>query len=241
MARDGTQVMGETMEALVDANRILAREGVLDGYGHVSARHPGNPQQYLLSRSLAPELVTAEDILTFDLDSNAIGDTRLAYLERFIHGEIYRRRPDVHAVVHSHAPSVVPFAGSSVRMKPMYHMSSFLGSGANVWDIRKHFGCTDMLVTNHEQGRSLAETLGADNVTLMRGHGFVAVGDAIPIAVFRAIYTELNARLQATAIALGGSVTYLESDEAALSDAKNRTTVGRPWQLWRRKISATGH
>lgn len=237
MSNENNTALNDIIQAVVDANRILAREGVLDGYGHVSARHPDHPERFLLSRSLAPELVTAADIMTFDLDSNLLGDTRQPYLERFIHGEIYRRRPDVRAVVHSHAPAVVPFAASSVRMKPIYHMSSFLGEGPAVWDIRKCFGCTDMLVTNNEQGRSLAEALGKDNVALMRGHGFVTVGDTVPLAVYRAVYTELNAKLQASAIALGGSVTYLEPDEAAQSDAKNRTTIGRPWQLWRRKIA----
>ncbi len=237
MSDENSAALNETIQAVVEANHILALEGVLDGYGHVSARHPDDPERFLLSRSLAPELVSAADIMAFDLDSNPIGDARQPYLERFIHGEIYRRRPDVHAIVHSHAAAVVPFAASSVRMKPVYHMSSFLGDGAKVWDIRRLFGCTDMLVTNNEQGRSLAETLGKDNVTLMRGHGFVAVGDTVPIAVYRAIYTELNAKLQASAIALGGSVTYLEPDEAAMADKTNRTTIGRPWQLWRRKIS----
>ena len=235
-----SQALAETLEALVDANRILALEGVLDGYGHVSARHPDDPQRFLLSRSLAPELVTADDILAFDQDSNPIGDGRRPYLERYIHGEIYRRRPDVRAVVHSHSPSVVPFSASSVRMRPIYHMSSFLGKGAGVWDIRKHFGCTDMLVSNNAQGKSLAEALGEDCVLLMRGHGFIAVAEAIPTVVFRAVYTEMNARLQASAASIGGEITFLEPDEAAMSEARNRGTIGRPWELWRRKVAGKG-
>ncbi len=235
-----SHALRETLEALVDANRILAREGVLDGYGHVSARHPDDPRQFLLSRSLAPELVTAEDIVTFDQDSNPIGDSRRPYLERFIHGEIYRRRPDVHAVVHSHSPSVVPFSASSVRMRPIYHMSSFLGAGTGVWDIRQHFGCTDMLVSNNAQGRSLAEGLGEDCVLLMRGHGFVAVAEAIPTVVFRAFYTEMNARLQASAASLGGTITFLEPDEAAMAEERIRGTIARPWELWRGKAAKPG-
>lgn len=225
------------LDDLVAANRILAHYGVLDGFGHVSARHPRHPERFLLSRSLAPELVTAADIMTFGPDSEPLdGDARTPYLERAIHGEVYRARPDVMAVVHSHSPSVIPFAASSVKLRPIYHMGSFLGAGASVFDIRKRFGCTDMLVRNRAQGEALAADLGRDAVVLMRGHGFVAVGDSIPVAVFRAMYTETNAGIQTRAIALGGEVTPLEPDEAALSEATNRSVVMRPWTLWRRKV-----
>jgi ribulose-5-phosphate 4-epimerase/fuculose-1-phosphate aldolase len=230
--------LSSTIEDLVTANRILAHYGVLDGFGHVSARHPERAGAFLLSCSRAPDLVAAEDIMTFDLDSNALdGDARKPYLERFIHGEVYRARPDVHAVVHSHSPSVIPFAASSVRLRPVYHMGSFLGAGAPVFDIRRHFGCTDMLVRNREQGAALARDLGAQGVALMRGHGFVAAAESIPVAVYRAIYTELNAAAQQKAIALGGTVTYLEPDEAARSDETNRGVSDRPWALWKRLVS----
>jgi ribulose-5-phosphate 4-epimerase/fuculose-1-phosphate aldolase len=226
------------IEDLVAANRILAHYGVLDGFGHVSVRHPERTGAFLLSCSRAPELVAAGDIMTFDLDANALdGDARKPYLERFIHGEIYRLRPDVHAVVHSHSPSVIPFAASSVKLRPVYHMGSFLGAGAPVFDIRRHFGCTDMLVRNREQGAALARELGPGGVALMRGHGFVAVAESIPVAVYRAIYTELNAAAQQKAIALGGTVTYLEPDEAARSDETNRGVSDRPWALWKRLVS----
>jgi ribulose-5-phosphate 4-epimerase/fuculose-1-phosphate aldolase len=229
------------LEDLVAANRILAREGVLDGFGHVSARHPDRPGCFLLSRSLAPELVETTDIMTFDADSNALdGDDRRPYLERFIHGEVYRVRADVQAVVHSHSPSVIPFAASSVKLRPVYHMGSFLGAGAAVFDIRKRFGCTDLLVRNRAQGEALAAELGGDAVVLMRGHGFVAVGDSVPVAVFRAMYTETNASIQSRAIALGGEVTPLDPGEAALSEATNRSVVMRPWTLWRRKVMGDG-
>ncbi|MFO1316567.1 MAG: class II aldolase/adducin family protein [Burkholderiales bacterium] len=231
-----------TLTALVDdlvaANRILAGLGVLDGFGHVSARHPDRPDRFLLARSVAPELVTRNDIMTFDLESNAQdGDTRNPYLERFIHGAIYARRPDVQAVVHSHAPAVVPFAASSVRLQPIYHMSSFLRAGAPVFEIRARFGQTDMLVRDHAQGAALAGELGSHAVVLMRGHGFCAVGESVPVAVFRAFYTQTNADLQQRAIALGGSVTYLDIEEALRADETNTRVIARPWALWKAKFA----
>lgn len=228
--------LAAVLDGLVVANRVLAHYGVLDAYGHVSVRHPDDPNRYLISRSLAPELVTAADIMVFDLDSTpARGDERRPYLERFIHGEIYRARPDVGAVVHSHAPAVIPFAASSVALRPIYHMASFLGRGAPVFDIAARFGDTDMLVSNGAQGRALAETLDGSEVALMRGHGYVAVAPSVPLAVFRAIYTQLNAQLQQQAIALGGAVKYLDPAEAALADKNNATTIMRPWELWKAK------
>ena len=231
------QDLDALIEDVVAANRILAREGVLDGFGHVSARHPADPNRYLLSRSRAPELVEASDIMTFDLDSAPQGgDTRQPYLERFIHGAIYRARPDVMAVVHSHSPSVIPFAASSVRLRPIYHMSGFLGGNTRVFDIKHRFGCTDMLVRNNDHGDALAAELGASGVVLMRGHGFVSVGLSVPVAVYRAVYTEKNADLQQRAITLGGEITYLDDEEARLAEATNRGVVGRPWELWKRQV-----
>jgi ribulose-5-phosphate 4-epimerase/fuculose-1-phosphate aldolase len=229
--------LDQLVQDLVVANRVLARQGVLDGFGHVSARHPTEPGRYLISRSLAPELVTVEDIMAFDLDSKAVGgDSRQPYLERFIHGEVYRARPDVLAIVHSHAPPVIPFAASSVGLRPIYHMSSFLVRGAPVFDIRKRFGSTDMLVRDNDQGRALAESLGKSDVALMRGHGFVAAAPSLPHVVYRALYTMLNATLQQQAIALGGAVTYLEADEAEKSDLTNQAAIARPWALWKRMV-----
>jgi ribulose-5-phosphate 4-epimerase/fuculose-1-phosphate aldolase len=226
------------IDDIVVANHILARLGIVDGFGHVSSRHPDDPDRYLLSRSRAPELVEAADIMVFDLDSNAQdGDTRTGYLERYIHGEIYKARPDVMAVVHSHSPSVIPFAASSVRLRPIYHMSGFLGGQTRVFDIRHHFGCTDMLVRNGDHGRALAADLGDRGVVLMRGHGFVACGQSIPVAVYRAAYTEQNAALQQRAISLGGEVTYLDDEEAKLAEATNRGVVSRPWELWKRQVT----
>lgn len=228
--------LNSSIEDLVVANRILARFGVLDGFGHVSIRHPDKPTNFLLSRSLAPELVTAEDIMEFNEDSEtAHPDDRKPYLERYIHGEIYRARPDVHAVVHSHSPSVIPYAGSSVRLRPIYHMAGFLGAGAPVFDIRCCFGHTDMLVRNRDHGRELANTLGSSKISLMRGHGFVAVGADLPVAVYRAIYTEMNAALQQKAIGLNGDITYLSDEEAALADDMMAGVMNRPWELWKKK------
>jgi len=228
------------IDDLVAANRILVDQGVVDGYGHVSVRHPADPQRYLMSRSIAPELVTAADIMEYDLDSTAVDARgRTSYLERFIHGEIYRARPDVKAVVHNHSPSVIPFGVSTAPLRPLYHMSAFLGGGVPVFDIKAAAGgATDMLVRNPALGRALATTLGARPVALMRGHGAVVVGPSIQLTVFRGVYTEMNARLQAQAMALGGPVTYLDDEEARLAGGSVGGTVVRPWELWRKKALA---
>ncbi len=225
------------IEDLVAANRILADQGVLDGYGHVSVRHDRDPARFLMSRSLAPELVTAADILEYGLDSEPVDPRgRTSYLERFIHGEIYRARPDVQAVVHSHSPSVIPFGVTGVPLRPLFHMSAFLGAGAPVWDIRAAAGDTDMLVRTAALGRALAQTLGSHAVVLMRGHGAVAVAPGLPLVVFRSVYTEVNARLQAQAMGLGGGVTYLSPEEAQRAEASVGGTVVRPWELWKRRL-----
>ena len=233
--------LAAVLDDLVAANRILAGLDVLDGFGHVSVRHPDRADRFLIARSLAPQLVTRDDIMTLDLDSvPQDGDKRTPYLERFIHGQIYARRPDVISIVHSHAPAIVPFAASSERLKPIYHMSCFLRTGAPVFEIREKFGMTDMLVRNNAQGAALAEKLGDHAAVLMRGHGFCAVGGSIPEAVFRAYYAQLNADLQQRAIALGGDVTYLEDEEARLYDETNRTVIGRPWDLWKARFAPKG-
>jgi HCOMODA/2-hydroxy-3-carboxy-muconic semialdehyde decarboxylase len=162
---------------------------------------------------------------------------RTSYLERFIHGEIYRVRPDVRAIVHHHSPSVIPFGATGAPLRPLYHMSAFLAAGAPVFDIRAAAGGdTDMLVRTPALGRALAQTLGPRPVALMRGHGAVVVGPSLPLVVFRSIYTEMNARLQAQAMALGSPVTYLSSGEAQQAEAAVASTVGRPWELWKQKV-----
>lgn len=227
----------QLIEDLVAANRILADQGVLDGYGHVSARHDRDPARFLMSRSLAPELVTAADIMEYGHDSEPVDPRgRSSYLERFIHGEIYRARPDVQAVVHSHSPSVIPFGVTGVPLRPLFHMSAFLADGAPVWDIRAAAGDTDMLVRTPALGRALAQTLGPRAVVLMRGHGVATVASGLPLVVFRSVYTEVNALLQAQAMGLGGAVTYLSPEEAKRAEASVAGTVARPWELWKRKL-----
>lgn len=226
------------VEDLVAANRILVDQGVLDGYGHVSARHDRDPGRYLMSRSLAPQLVTAGDILGYDLDSVAVDPRgRTLYLERFIQGEIYRARPDVKAIVHSHSPSVIPFGVSAVPLQPLGHMSAFLGTRVPIFDIRDATGgMTDMLIRTPALGQALARTLGPGVGALLRGHGAVVVGPTMPHAVFRSVYLEMNARLQGQAMALGGPVKYLDPEAARLADITNQGTYGRPWELWKRKV-----
>jgi len=233
----GSTADPKLIEDLVAANRILVDQGVVDGYGHVSVRHDRDPSRYLMSRALAPELVTAADILEHDLDNNASdAQGRALYLERFMHGAIYKARPDVKAIVHSHSPSVIPFGVSGVPLRPLYHMSAFLHAGAPVFDIRAAAGAqTDMLVRTPELGRALAKVLGDNAVVLMRGHGAVVVGTSLPHAVFRSIYTELNARLQAEALGLSKKVVYLAPEEARRAEATMESTIPRAWELWKRK------
>jgi ribulose-5-phosphate 4-epimerase/fuculose-1-phosphate aldolase len=226
------------LEDIVVGSRILADFGVLDGFGHVSARSPINPNHFLMSRSLAPALVTADDIMEFDLDGNAVDASgRSVFLERFIHSEIYKARPDVMSVVHTHSPGVIPFTVSQVPLRAMYHNPAFLAAGAPVWDIRKDFGETDMLVRDPPRGKSLAQMLGDKSVVLMRGHGDVTVGPSVRMAVFRAYYTDVNARLQSQAIALGGEVNYLTPGEGAKADAVNLVVLDRIWGLWKMRVA----
>lgn len=231
------EITRASLEDLVLANRILAQNEVLDGFGHVSIRHPSNPERFFLSRSLAPAIVTVDDLVEFDLASNPIRpETRKLYLERFIHGEIYLQRPDVQAIVHSHSEAVVPFTISSVPLRPIFHMAGFLADGAPIFDIAERFGHTDMLVTCHDHGAALAESLGNASVSLMRGHGFVAVGSTLPIAVYRAIYTQKNAALLEAAINLRGDIRYLDPEEGRLADRSIQTVMQRPWGLWTARV-----
>jgi HCOMODA/2-hydroxy-3-carboxy-muconic semialdehyde decarboxylase len=224
------------LDDLVAANRILYDQGVVDGFGHVSVRHDKDPNRYLLSRSMAPALVTMDDILEYDLDSNPVDARgRTSYLERFIHGAIYQARPDVIAVVHSHSPAVIPFADTSVPLRPMNHIAGFLGTGVPVFEIRDTAGpASDMLIRNAALGHALAATLGPHSVALMRGHGSVAAAQSIRHVVFRAVYTEVNARMQAEAMKLG-TPEFLNAQEAAAAAKTNDALVDRPWALWKQK------
>jgi ribulose-5-phosphate 4-epimerase/fuculose-1-phosphate aldolase len=222
-----------TIADLVAANRILASQGVFDAYGHVSLRNPENAQRYFMSRSLAPELVTASDILEFDLDNNIAGPKKAAvFLERFIHGEVYKTRPDVNSVIHCHTPSLIPFGATGVELRPIFGLAGFIAERIPVFEIRNGFGMTNLLISDGARGKALARTLGKKPAALMRGHGAVVVGPTIPIAVGRAVYLELNAREQAAAMAMGGKVTYLTPEEGRQSVADD---YRRAWELWRSK------
>jgi ribulose-5-phosphate 4-epimerase/fuculose-1-phosphate aldolase len=225
------------IEDLIAANRILAQEGIVDAFGHVSARHDRDPNRYLLSRSLAPALVTPDDLIEYDLDSQAVNARgRAQYSERYIHGEIYRARPDVRAIVHAHPASLVPFGVSRVPLRPVYHMAGFIGDGLPVYEIRDVSGMTDMLVRDAARGRAMARALGGRPAILMRGHGVAVVGAALPFAVGRSIYLDMNARIQIQALGLGGPVTYLDPAEAQeiLKSGEN-TSYQRPWEFWKRR------
>jgi ribulose-5-phosphate 4-epimerase/fuculose-1-phosphate aldolase len=223
------------IDDLVTANHILASEGILDGYGHVSVRDSRNPKHYFLSRSLAPGLVAAADIIEYDLDSNPIGDTRLSYRERFIHGEIYKARPDVMAIVHDHSPAVIPFSVSSLPLRAVSHMAAFIGEGVPVFEIRDVDGMTDMLISNPKRGQALAKVLGDRPAALMRGHGAAVVGETVKVAVGRAYYLDLNARVQEQAILLGGKVTYFEAEEAKKTAPQDG--FERAWGVWKQKAA----
>jgi ribulose-5-phosphate 4-epimerase/fuculose-1-phosphate aldolase len=229
-----------SIDDLVVANRTLARLGVLDAFGHVSVRDPRNPHRYLISRSIAPESVTAADILALDLDSQTVDprdEDKLLYRERFIHGEIYKARPDVNAVVHSHSPAVVPFTVTRAKLRPLLHNAGFLGLGAPLFEIRKHAGRgSDLMILTPSLGRDLAKKLGKEAaVVLMRGHGDSVVGPSLPNAVFRAYYTEINARQQLQAMAIGGPINFMTNAEAMTSNDAMLRASARPWALWRAK------
>ncbi len=225
------------IDDLVASNRILYDQGVVDGFGHVSARHDKNPNRYLLARSMAPALVTADDIMEFDLDSTPVDQRgRAVYLERFIHGEIYKLRPDVLAIVHSHSPAVLPYANTKVQLRPMNHIAGFLGGGVPVFEIRDVAGpASNMLISNGKLGHALATTLGQHPVALMRGHGSVAAAQSVRHVMFRAIYTEVNARSESDALRIGDPI-FLNDGEAEAAMKTNDGLVDRPWELWKRRV-----
>lgn len=237
--KSGGKVPAGRIADLAAASRILAAQGVVDGFGHVSMRHPDAPDRYLMARSLAPALVTPEDIIEYDLESNACNAAgRASFLERFIHGEIYRARPEIMAVVHSHSPSVIPFGLVDVPMRAMFHNAAFLAAGVPVFDIREKFGATDLLVRDGAKGVALAQVMGKQDVVLMRAHGSVACGPSLESAVFRAVYTEVNARIQHWAAALGDGapIAALDLEEGRLADAVNQGAGIRAWHLWRTMV-----
>src|SRR5689334_12665936 len=231
----------QLIEDLVAANRILAMHGVLDGWGHVSVRHNRDPNRFLLSRSLAPELITAKDILEFDLDNNAVdAKGKNLYSERFIHGEIYKTRPDVVAITHFHAPPVIPFGIVDVPLRPVYHRAAFIAQGVPVFDIKDAAGMTDLLIRNPSLGQALAKSIADKPAVLMRGHGATVVGPSLQRLVGRSIFLAMNATLQAQAMALapGGKINYLDPEEARLIEAREGYGLGRAWEAWKRKALA---
>jgi ribulose-5-phosphate 4-epimerase/fuculose-1-phosphate aldolase len=223
------------LEDLALANHILVNEGVLDGFGHISVRNPNNPERFFIARSMAPALVEVDDIVEVDLDGNVHdAQGRRTYVERFIHSAIYKARPDVMSVIHSHSPAVIPFGVTGARLRPICHMSGFLGAVTPVYEIRHSAGeSTDLLISNQALGESLAKVLGQSNVALMRGHGSVTVGNSIKQAVFRGVYTESNARLQSEASRLG-EITFLTEAEAQATSDMNDMHLDRPWEMWKR-------
>jgi ribulose-5-phosphate 4-epimerase/fuculose-1-phosphate aldolase len=219
---------------LVAANRILADQGVVDGYGHVSVRHPTNPNHFYISRWLAPDLVTESDIVELDLDCTPVtGDQRKLYSERFIHSEIYKVRPDVKSVVHTHAPTVVLMGVCGEPLVPIYHMTGFIGAGLPIFDIRKSFGMTNMLITDAARGRALAESLGNHSAALMRGHGGITVGSSLSHSVGRSVYLKIDAELQLQV--LGRKIESLAPEEARLAEAGNQD-FPKDWDLWKRRV-----
>ena len=228
----------EVLEGLAAASRILADQGVFDAAGHVSMRHPRHAERFLMSRSLAPALVTADDIMEFTLECEPCeARGRTGFIERFLHGEIYRTRSDAMAIAHGHSPSVIPFGLVATPMRAMYHNAAFLAAGVPVFDIRDTFGATDIVINSSERGGALAEALGDKSVVLLRAHGFAAVGPSLQAAVFRAVFTEVSARVQLQAAALGGPIAALDVEEGHRADAINLATLGRSWELWRRRVT----
>ena len=238
MRKSKVSASKELVDDVVAASRVLAQQGVLDAYGHVSARSDKRADRFIMSCSRAPALVSAADIMEHDADSEPVGDERKGFLERFIHGEIYRARPEVMAVVHSHSPSVIPFGITRSRLRPVYHMASFLWSGTPVFEIRKEKQDNDLLIRDRPLGKALARSLGKCACVLMRGHGMTVVGDSVAEAVFRSIYTEMNARLQWQAGHLEGPIEFLSDEEGRRSTASNRSTLERPWELWKKAAAA---
>jgi ribulose-5-phosphate 4-epimerase/fuculose-1-phosphate aldolase len=226
------------LEDLAIASRILADQGVFDAAGHVSMRHPGTAERFLMPRSLAPALVTANDIMELSLDGEPCDARgRRSFLERFLHAAIYQRRPDVMAIAHGHAAATIPFGLVATPMRATFHNAAFLAAGVPVFDIRHKFGTTDIVVDSAAKGAALAEVLGDKPVALLRAHGFVAVGPDLQSAVFRAVFTEVNARIQLQAALLGEPLAALDEEEGRKADAVNLATVGRSWELWKRRVT----
>jgi HCOMODA/2-hydroxy-3-carboxy-muconic semialdehyde decarboxylase len=235
--------MNEALRDLAIANRILAHEGVVDAFGHVSIRHPQRAERFFMARSRSPELVTVADLMEFELDGTAVDARgRTPYSERFIHGAIYEKRKDVQSVIHNHSHEIIPYGVTPVKLRPVLHVGAAIGEEVPVWDIRRKFGDTNMLVVNMEQGRDLATTLGANRVALMRGHGCAVAGKTLRETVFTAIYLQVNAKLQTQAMGLSEEVRYLSTGELARTKEMLSQQVGldRAWEYWTMRADRTG-
>ncbi len=226
-------LLNEALEELVTANRILAEEGVVDSFGHISIRHPENPDRYLLSRSRAPECIEVNDIMEFTLEGEPVDPQgRSPYAERAIHGSVYEARPEINSVVHNHSPNVIPFGVTGTRLKPMLHMAAGMGATVPIWDSRTSFGDTTLLVRTMEMGRDLAAMIGDNRAALMRGHGCVVLGRSVREAVFTSVYVEVNAKLQFKATMLG-EITFLSEGEInAILERRGSYTFERAWESW---------
>ena len=226
----------DVLEELVTANRILAREGVVDAFGHASIRHPEHADRYVMSRARAPECIDVDDLMEFTLDGKALdAGGRKSYAERFIHGAVYEARADVQAVVHNHSPSVIPFGITAAPLSPVMHMCASIGSEVPVWDTRTRFGDTNLLVTDMSMARDLAATLADGSVALMRGHGCVVAARSLREVVFISVYLELNANLQMKASSLG-DITFLSAGEIeAVMSTRSSFTFERAWEYWCRR------
>jgi len=223
-------------------NRMLAHEGVIDAFGHLSVRHPGNPNRYLLSRSRAPELVEPDDIYEYDLDSQPVKKYKLPpYSERVIHGEIYKARPDVMAVCHHHAPAFMPLVITGIDYVPVFHLGAVGGSRPPFWDQKREFGDSNLLVVKPEEGASLAKRLGSHNMVLMNRHGVTVVGKSIKENVFRCVFSCMNARYQIAA-ADAGTVGPLSPGEVELAGAIHAKTTGqdRAWEYFTVRLKKAG-
>jgi ribulose-5-phosphate 4-epimerase/fuculose-1-phosphate aldolase len=235
--------MNDALRDLAVANRILAHEGVVDAFGHVSIRHPERPDRFFMARSRAPELVVVADLMEFALDGTPVDlRGRTPYSERFIHGAIYEKRPDVTSVIHNHSHEIIPYGITPVKLRPVLHVGAAIGEEVPVWDIRKKFGDTNMLVTNMDQGRDLAATLGNNRVALMRGHGCAVAGRTLRETVFTAVYLQVNAKLQTQALNLSGDVQYLSPGELAKTKEMVSQPIGldRAWEYWTMRADRTG-
>jgi ribulose-5-phosphate 4-epimerase/fuculose-1-phosphate aldolase len=235
---------GVIVEDLVAANHILAAQGVVDAFGHISARHPQKPDRFLLSQAKSPELVEVNDIMEFTLKGLAVDSQgRKGYLERFIHGGLYEVRPDIQSVVHSHSRSVIPFGITGEKLRPVVHSCGTIGSEVPVWDAQHSFGDTDLLVSNTSMGLDLARAFGNGNCALMRGHGSTVAGKSIREAVYTAFYLEVNAELQLQASRLG-KIAFLTHGE--IEKVNSRLSRGKPgegfdrfWEYWCRRAGGT--